>query len=180
MFRLRQPDPEGKFCAHLKLQALARFLPQALIHQVLAEQDALARRERKLSMEAVVWVVIAMNLFVDCSIAYVLEKLAHGARFLGRDPAAPLPRGQALTYRRDLGQIDELSSNVKDALSWQSVTETALGKMSDVIQRARELLVQGGNDSNGPVERESIAKEIDQLLETVKTEANASYAGRST
>jgi flagellar hook-associated protein 3 FlgL len=38
--------------------------------------------------------------------------------------------------------------------------------------------VRGGNDTNGPTEREAIAKEIDQLIDTVKTEANASYAGR--
>ena len=90
----------------------------------------------------------------------------------------PFGTSQALVHRRDLGQITELTSNVQDALSWQSVTETALSKMSDVVLRARELLVSGGNDTNGPTEREAIAKEIDQLLETVKTEANASYAGR--
>jgi len=100
MFRLRQPDVNGKFTDALKLQALARLLPQTLIHSVLQECGALAQRERKLSMEAVVWVLIAMNLFLDSSIGYVVEKLARGARLLWSDPDAPLPRPHALTYRR--------------------------------------------------------------------------------
>lgn len=100
MFRLREPDPHGKFTDSLKLQALTRLVPQRLIHSVLKEHHALAQRERKLSMEAVVWVLIAMNLFLDSSISYVLEKLARGARLLWPEPDAPLPRGHALTYRR--------------------------------------------------------------------------------
>ena len=100
MFRLRQPDPHGKCTEQLKLQALARIIPQTLVYEVLAECGALARRERKLSMEAVVWVLLGMNLFLDSSIGYVLEKLARGARLLWSDPDAPLPRAHALTYRR--------------------------------------------------------------------------------
>jgi hypothetical protein len=100
MFRLRQPDPESKFTDYVKLQALARIVPQTRIHTVLKELGALAQRERKLSMEAVVWVLIAMNLFLNSSIGYVLEKLARGARLLWPDPDAPLPRPHALTYRR--------------------------------------------------------------------------------
>jgi flagellar hook-associated protein 3 FlgL len=90
----------------------------------------------------------------------------------------PFGTTKALTTRRDVEDITQLQSNVDDALSWQSVTETALSGINDVAQRARELLVQGGSDSNGPTEREAIAKEIDQLIETAKGEANASVGGR--
>src|SRR5690242_19685637 len=100
MFRLREPDPNGKFTDQLKLQALDRIIPPPVVHDVLAELGALAPRERKLTMEAVVWVLIAMNLFLESPIGYVLEKLAHGARLLWPDPEAPLPRSHALTYRR--------------------------------------------------------------------------------
>lgn len=100
MFRLREPDPNGKFTDQLKLQALDRIISPTVVHDVLAELGALAQRERKLTMEAVVWVLIAMNLFLESPIGYVLEKLAHGARLLWPDPEAPLPRPHALTYRR--------------------------------------------------------------------------------
>jgi flagellar hook-associated protein 3 FlgL len=90
----------------------------------------------------------------------------------------PFGTTRAVTGRRDLEEINQLQKNVDDALAWQGVTEVALSRITDVVQRARELLIQGASDSNGPAERDAIAKEIDQLIETVKTEANGSYAGR--
>ena len=90
----------------------------------------------------------------------------------------PFGTTRAVTGRRDLEEINQLQKNVDDALAWQGVTEVALSRLTDVVQRARELLVQGASDSNSTSEREAIAKEIDQLIETAKTEGNGQYAGR--
>jgi flagellar hook-associated protein 3 FlgL len=90
----------------------------------------------------------------------------------------PFGTTRALTYRRDLDDITQTQSNVDDAMSWQTVTGTALQDITSVVQRAHELLIQGGNDSNGPTEREDIAKEIDQLVDSAKSAANANYGGR--
>lgn len=90
----------------------------------------------------------------------------------------PFGTTRALSGRRDLEEIQQLQKNVDDALSWQGVTEVSLARITDVVQRARELLVQGASDSNSGPQREAIAKEIDQLVETAKTEANGSYGGR--
>src|SRR5262249_26346842 len=68
--------------------------------------------------------------------------------------------------------------NVNDGSGWTTATEAALTRITDVVQRARELLVDGGNDSNGPIAREAIATEIDALTESLKQEANATYGGR--
>jgi flagellar hook-associated protein 3 FlgL len=46
------------------------------------------------------------------------------------------------------------------------------------VQRARDLTVQGASDSAGQAARNAAAAEIDQLIESVKQEANASYGGR--
>jgi flagellar hook-associated protein 3 FlgL len=90
----------------------------------------------------------------------------------------PFGTTRAMSGRRDLEEIQQLQKNVDDASSWQSVTDTALARITDVVQRSRELLISGGNDTNSSVQRESIAKEIDQLIETAKTEANGAYGGR--
>jgi flagellar hook-associated protein 3 FlgL len=90
----------------------------------------------------------------------------------------PFGTTRAVSGRRDLEEIQQLQRNVDDALSWQGVTEVALSGVTDVVQRARELLVQGASDSNSATQREAIAKEIDQLVETAKTAANGSYGGR--
>ena len=90
----------------------------------------------------------------------------------------PFGTTRAVSARRDLEEIQQLKKNVDDALAWQGVTEVALARLTDVVQRSRELLVQGASDSNSTQQREAIAKEIDQLIETAKTEANGSYGGR--
>jgi flagellar hook-associated protein 3 FlgL len=109
---------------------------------------------------------------------YRTQRKMSSGKEIGKPSDDPFGTTRALTGRRDLEEIQQLQKNVDDALSWQGVTEVALSRITDVAQRARELLVQGASDSNGPAERAAIAKEIDQLVETAKTEANGNYAGR--
>jgi flagellar hook-associated protein 3 FlgL len=84
----------------------------------------------------------------------------------------------ALQYQGELDGLGQYSDNVADATAWQNASEASLSKVSDAVQRARELLVQGGSDAAGPQARAAAAAEIDQLIESVKQEGNASYAGR--
>jgi flagellar hook-associated protein 3 FlgL len=80
--------------------------------------------------------------------------------------------------RADLAQNQQYQRNVDEANSWQSSADTALSKVSDIVLRARDLVVQGASDTVGPAARASIAAEITQLIDSVKTEGNANYAGR--
>jgi flagellar hook-associated protein 3 FlgL len=109
---------------------------------------------------------------------YDTQRKMSSGKQIERPSDDPFGTTRAVTSRRELEDIQQIQRNVDDALSWQGISEVALGKITDITQRARELLVQGASDSNGPAERDAIAKEIDQLIESVKTEANASYGGR--
>jgi flagellar hook-associated protein 3 FlgL len=46
-----------------------------------------------------------------------------------------------------------------------------------VVHRVQELTVQGGSDTTSQTARDSIAAEIDQLIQAVKQNANTSYQG---
>jgi flagellar hook-associated protein 3 FlgL len=63
-------------------------------------------------------------------------------------------------------------------VAWQTVTDAALAKITDAVHRARELAIGGASDSAGQSARDAAAAEIDQLIESVKQEGNASYGGR--
>jgi flagellar hook-associated protein 3 FlgL len=52
-----------------------------------------------------------------------------------------------------------------------------MSDISAVINRVRELTVQGASDSLGPEQRTAIALEIDQLIDAVKESANATFQG---
>jgi hypothetical protein len=99
-FRVRDVVPHGKFCHELQLEALERLIPREEVQCVLAEHGAEALRVRKLSMEVVVWWLIALNLYTDASLGYVFEKMSHSLRLLWPHDPCPLPRASALVYRR--------------------------------------------------------------------------------
>src|SRR3954451_1466089 len=84
---------------------------------------------------------------------------------------------RAMELRSNLEGTRQFQRNVVDGLAWTSITDIALGKIGDTLSRVRELTVQGGSDTQGQVARDAMAAEIDQLVESVKQEANASYAG---
>jgi len=71
----------------------------------------------------------------------------------------PFGAGRTLQLSGELEGFKQFKSNVDDGIGWVTATETALTRITDTVQRARELLVQGGNDSNGQVAREGIEKQ---------------------
>jgi flagellar hook-associated protein 3 FlgL len=90
----------------------------------------------------------------------------------------PFGTARTLQLSGELEGFQQYKENVSDGNGWVTATETALSQISEVVQRARELLVQAGNDSNGQVAKEGIAAEIEALTEAVKQEADVTYDDR--
>ena len=105
------------------------------------------------------------------------QKLASG-REIGRPSDDPVGTQRALTLRAELEARRQYQRNVDDALAWADAADVALDKMGSAVHRARELVIQGASDTSSPSSRNAIALEIDQLIEAVKQEANATHAGR--
>ena len=105
-------------------------------------------------------------------------KLSSGKEIL-RPSDDPFGTGRALTLRAELEGLEQYRRNTADAEGWTTATDTALGTLTDIAQRARELLLRGATGTTPQSEREKIAGEIDQLIATAKDTANSTYAGRS-
>jgi flagellar hook-associated protein 3 FlgL len=91
------------------------------------------------------------------------------------DPAAA---SKSLVLRESIKATQQHQRNVQDGASWTDATEAALTSMTDVVQRARELVIQGSSEGTDSDSRAAIAKEIDQLASSLKEQANSQYAGR--
>jgi len=107
-----------------------------------------------------------------------LQTKASSNREITRPSDDPYNAARALQLRGSLATTQQLQRNIENAQGWQETTESALASVTDVIHRARELLVQGTSDTSDPAARESIAGEIDELIASVKQSANATYQGR--
>jgi flagellar hook-associated protein 3 FlgL len=105
-------------------------------------------------------------------------KLSSGKQIL-RPSDDPSGTGRALGLRTEVDGLVQYQRNTADAAGWTSATDTALGTVTDIAQRARELLLRGANGTTSATEREVIAQEIDQLTGSAKDTGNSNYAGRS-
>lgn len=105
-------------------------------------------------------------------------KLSSGKEIL-KPSDDPFGTGRALGLRSEVEGLAQYRRNAADADGWTTATDTALGTIGDLVQRARELLLRGANGTASTSERESIAKEIDQIIDAAKDTANSNYAGRS-
>ena len=114
---------------------------------------------------------------ISTRLSQTQRKLSSGKE-ITRPSDDPYGTSRALTLRGDVSAAQQYQRNVVEAVSWQNITDAAVNKMTDAIHRARELTLRASSDSVGQPAREAIAAEIDQLIEAVKGEANASYGGR--
>ena len=90
----------------------------------------------------------------------------------------PVVAARALKLRTDVSEIEQYKKNVKDAQSWLDMTEDALGKIGDVLQRVRELTVNGSTGTTTQDDTQKINAEMKQLREQLIQLGNSTYAGR--
>jgi len=105
------------------------------------------------------------------------DQLSTGRR-INKPSDDPVGISFSLRYRSELEANDQYIKNVDSAVSWLEYTDTLLGQAGSVMQRARELAVQGANKTNPQDAMNSIASEIDQLKEQMLTIANSSFNGK--
>jgi flagellin len=91
-----------------------------------------------------------------------LEKLSSGLRInRAGDDAAGLAISEKM--RGQIRGLDQASRNSQDAISLIQTAEGALNETHSILQRMRELAVQGASDTLAATDRNSIADEITQL-----------------
>ncbi|MEI6545867.1 MAG: flagellin [Burkholderiales bacterium] len=96
------------------------------------------------------------------ALATSIQRLSSGLRInSARDDAAGL--GIAVRMDSQARGMDMGIRNANDGISLAQTGEGALGKVSDMLQRMRELSVQSANASNTTVDRTSLDNEFQQL-----------------
>ena len=110
-------------------------------------------------------------------IATAQRQIASGRR-IDKPSDDPLATHNALRLRAELGGIQQDKRTISDTKGWLDTTDSALATITDVVHRARDLALAGANGAIGQTERNKLADEVDQLIETAKSAANSSYGGR--
>jgi flagellin len=113
------------------------------------------------------------------SLATAMQRLSSGMRVNGaKDDAA----GLAIATRMDAQArgMNVAIRNANDGISLVQTAEGALGKVSNILQRMRELAVQAVNSTNSTADRTSTDAEYLQLAsEASRTLAGTQFNGQS-
>jgi flagellar hook-associated protein 3 FlgL len=109
-------------------------------------------------------------------LANIQEQLATGKRLL-RPSDDPVDVANDLKLRSKMSQLNQYKRNIEDGLGYMGVTDTAMYSMNELMQRMRELAIQGASDTQSDKERLYLAQEVEQLLRQMVGLTNSEYKG---
>ena len=90
----------------------------------------------------------------------------------------PYGASQVITLNGDLSSLTNYSSNITDATAWTSATDTSLTSIDNLVQRVQELTVAAASGTSSAADRSDSAQEVNQLIDSIKAEANTQYSGQ--
>lgn len=109
-------------------------------------------------------------------LADLQEQLATGKR-LRKPSDDPVDVANDLQLKTRQKEIAQHKKNIEDAISYMSISETAMDSTDTLLQKLRELSVQAASDTMGAKERRYINKEVEQLTRQIVALINTQYKG---
>ena len=101
------------------------------------------------------------------ALASSMQRLSSGLRVnSAKDDAAGLAIAERMTAQ--VRGMNVAARNANDGISLAQTAEGALGKVSDSLQRMRELAVQSANATNSNSDKESLDKEFGELAKEIQ------------
>lgn len=108
-----------------------------------------------------------------------MQKLSSGLRInSAADDAAGLAISEKM--RGQIRGLDQASNNAQDGISLVQTAEGALNETTSIIQRMRELAVQGSNDTATDDDRKAMQSEVSQLKDEIDRIANTTQFNTKT
>ena len=109
-----------------------------------------------------------------------LQDRATSLQKISKPSDDPIGTADSMRVRAEQKQNDQYSRNIDDGSGWLKSVDAALGVATDLMQKIRDLTVQGANDgSMSPEAKEAIAVELEGLRNELLNSANTKYLGRT-
>jgi flagellar hook-associated protein 3 FlgL len=90
----------------------------------------------------------------------------------------PVGLSYSLRYRSEYGANEQYQDNLNHAKSWLDYSDSTLDKAGQILQRMRELTVQGSHGTNSSESLKSIRSEVDQLYTELVSVGNSQFNGK--
>ncbi len=108
-----------------------------------------------------------------------MQRLSSGLRInSAKDDAAGLAISDRMTSQ--IRGINQAVRNANDGISLAQTAEGAMGEVTNILQRMRELTIQSANDTNSTEDRASLQDEVTQLIDEIdRIAATTEFNGTS-
>ena len=107
------------------------------------------------------------------SLTKTIKALSTGLRInTAADDASGLAVSEKL--RAQISGLSKAATNAQDAISMLQTAEGAMGSMTSMVQRIRELAVQAGDPAYTTNDRAMLQLEVDQLKEEIDRVSSSS------
>ncbi|MCL4294693.1 MAG: flagellar hook-associated protein FlgL [Anaerolineae bacterium] len=94
-----------------------------------------------------------------------IQKQAVTTKRVSRPEDDPFAVEQSLGFRARLQNGEAILHNVSMSSDWLNATDRTLSDMNMLLMRSQNLALQGSNEAMGPDERQSLASEVEGILE---------------
>lgn len=120
------------------------------------------------------------NLQAGSARVATLQDQASSLKNISKPSDDPAGTGSAMAVRSRQAATAQYTRNTQDATGWLATTDSTLADVSDLVNKVRDLTVQGANSGAlAPSAREAIAAQISSLKSDLLQTANTRYAGRA-
>jgi flagellar hook-associated protein 3 FlgL len=105
------------------------------------------------------------------------NRMSSGKR-ISRPSDDPVGIENALRMKSSITAVEQWKANASEGLAYMNTADSTMGDISAMLQRARELAIQGANGSNSDDDKAKIAQEVDQITEQIKQLANTKVGSK--
>lgn len=131
-----------------------RVTPRLMVDRILSNLNAQTRRILKLQ-----------------------DELSTGQK-VNRPSDDPLATRRAVAAQTRVFQNEQYLANITAMTPHLSESETAITTVEEIVQRTKELALRGATNTNGQLQRDQVATEVNQLLESILQQSNHVTNGR--
>jgi flagellar hook-associated protein 3 FlgL len=107
----------------------------------------------------------------------IQQRLASGKQ-INKPSDSPAATVSVMALRSEVAANKQYARNADDGLGWLNAADGALQSASELVTRARGLVLQGMSSQTGPEAKQALAQEIRQISEALRDTANTSYLDR--
>jgi flagellar hook-associated protein 3 FlgL len=109
-----------------------------------------------------------------------MQERATSLQKISKPSDDPIGTADSMRIRAEQKQNEQFARNISDGTGWLNTVDSALSTATDLVQKIRDLTVQGASDGSMSAEaKEAIAIQLEGLKTELLNSANTKYLGRT-